>query len=411
MDEANTIYNELKSFSGPHTDINKISKNLTGHDIYGSYHFDKFTKTNSLRNTLLRFDEFIVPESLLGKTVFDIGCCLGSLTFESARRNCKMATGFEYCIDRVNVCNKLVKYLGLDNIKFIQTNVDEETKNIDAFITKYGVADIVFCCALDAYVDKDRLYSFISKITNDVCFFETNSGIDSEKFINIMKKNGFGQVISIGTSKSDIGYGRKSYLMRKKRDIMVKRIHNSVYDHILSRFFDHVIIENIPFNNTNNESLKLEYKKYEHELVKLYNRISHIKYVSPIKYLPYASIRKYYKNPLTDDKSIETRKQVRDQMIDLVRQMNKVGVAHRDMHVGNFYFEKGNIVMCDFEFLCDNKVSIDSCYDLTGKGLVSPLGSNYTHVLIDKYHDNYLYSINNYLSGENNDLVLKITDF
>jgi hypothetical protein len=209
------IYSELKRVSGPYTDLSQVSLKLTGHDLYASYHFATFEKRNALRNTLVRFDEFGISNNLCGKKMFDIGCCLGALAFESARRECDFVTGFEYCEDRVNVCNRLVEYIGLKNAKFVVADVDIATKNPDEFIDAYGKADYVFCCALDAYVNKDRLYKFVSLITHNTCFFETNSGIATKEFTDIMKNNGFSQITHLGMSKSDPGYGRQSYILKK----------------------------------------------------------------------------------------------------------------------------------------------------------------------------------------------------
>ena len=86
MSNLNLIYEDLKICSGTYTNISNVSKNLTGHDIYGSYHFENFTKTNALRNTLTSFNEFLVPYDLSSKKVFDIGSCLGALSFECIRR-------------------------------------------------------------------------------------------------------------------------------------------------------------------------------------------------------------------------------------------------------------------------------------------------------------------------------------
>lgn len=209
------IYSELMLYSGPHTRIDNISKNLTGHDIYGSYHFEKFNKTDALRNTLLRFEEFQIPQSLEGKTIFDIGSCLGSLSFECARRNSYSVKGFEYCNERVNVCTKLATYLNLDNIYFYQADVDILSKNVTEFINNYGIADIVFCCALDAYVNIDRLYKMIADITIETCYFETNSNITDDEFMEKMMQNGFNSITILGMSKSDAGYGRRSYILNK----------------------------------------------------------------------------------------------------------------------------------------------------------------------------------------------------
>ncbi|AGC01607.1 methyltransferase [Acanthamoeba polyphaga moumouvirus] len=213
---ADQIYEEMVKISGPHAHYGTITKNYLGKDLYASYHFPTFTKLNAQRKTLVRFEEFQIPNDLSGLKVFDFGSNMGSLSFEAARRNAGPVVGFEFCGERVALCNKLAKYLGIQTrIQYIETNIDEESKNIDNFIKKYGVADITFCCALDAYVDKQRLYELVSKTTLKTCYFETNSLIPQDQFIEIMTKLGFKKITPIGSSKSDAGYGRISYILQK----------------------------------------------------------------------------------------------------------------------------------------------------------------------------------------------------
>lgn len=399
---TDTIYEELTKLSGPHTIISRISKNLTGHDIYASYHFDNFKKTNAQRDTLVRFDEFLVPKNLTGNKIFDFGSCLGALTFECARRECDNVIGFEYCEERVNVCNKLAKHLNLSNIKFVKTDVNEESKSPQDFIDMYGTCDIIFCCSLDAYVNQDRLYSFVSKVTNNICFFETNSGIEPNEFKSKMKENGFSMVIWLGVSKSDQGYGRNSYILKKEREILMERTTNSKYDHVLSKFFDHVVIENIPFNDTTKSELLKQYYEYENELIECYNKIKNVQYISPVTFYSKCHIRRFYKQQLLlTEKTKDVQEKVRKQIILLIKKMNEAGVAHRDIHIGNIYFENESIVLCDFEFLTKNEVDIKECYDLTGKGLESPLGS----LSMNIFSDNPC-AISNFLDGN-----LTINDF
>lgn len=377
MDRGDAIYEELKAFSGPHTNLGNVSKVLTGHDVYGSYHFPNFNKTHALRNTLTRFDEFLVPATLVGKKIFDIGSCIGSLSFECARRGADQVIGFEYCAERVNVCNKLAQHLCLNNIRFEQANIDEIDKNTDMFLQQYGQADVVFCCALDAYVDRNRLYEFVSKITKTICLFETNSKISEEEFIAIMEANGFQNIIVLGTSRSDPGYGRYSYILVKENKL-AQRFLNTVYDHETVRVFDSVVTVLKPFNNTKDLLLREQFKNYYRNLIQCYEKVKHIKYMAPYTFFGNAYSASFYSMPLHSSKL--DKKIIKEQIIDLIREMNTTGIAHRDLHIGNVYVHDSSIMLTDIEFLCENKVPLDRSYDLTGQGEESPLATCNMHI-------------------------------
>ena len=64
-----------------------------------------------------------------------------------------------------------------------------------------------------------------------------------------------------------------------------------------------------------------------------------------------------------------------NQIIKAVKVLNESKLAHRDLHTGNIFFENNNIKIVDLEFLEYNDVKLSNCYDLTGKGLESPLRS------------------------------------
>lgn len=96
------IYEKMLQFTGRYREYSD-NKNKKTNKIYGSYHFDNFNKINAIRNTLVRFHEFLVPDNLSGKKVFDFGCCLGALGFECIRRNALNVIGFEYCKERIDI--------------------------------------------------------------------------------------------------------------------------------------------------------------------------------------------------------------------------------------------------------------------------------------------------------------------
>ncbi|QGR53649.1 methyltransferase [Moumouvirus maliensis] len=383
---ANEIYEEMVKISGPYTNLTAITKNIVGADIYGSFHLPKFTKLNAQRNILVRYEEFFIPNDLSDKTVFDFGSNLGSISFEAARRNAKSVIGFEFCEKRVDVCERLAKYLEIDNVvKFIKTDIDDETKDIDTFIEKYGTVDITFCCALDAYVNKEKLYELVSKTTNNICYFETNSGISEKVFMDTMINLGFKLVIPLGTSKSDLGYGRLSYILIKNPKILSSRPkpsenhHYLIGDYVFSYYYD----DNI-FN----------------KISSYYPRIQDIKYVPEMKFINQYIITPFYKTRLDSyDPTIEERINIKNQLIDFVVQLNNRKLAHCDLHIKNCYMDNDVLKICDWEYIHDNDVPIENHYDLTGKGenIIVPEGVGKMNVF-----SSYSCSFSFFLYGEIN---------
>ncbi|AGF85668.1 putative protein kinase [Moumouvirus goulette] len=383
---ANEIYEEMIKISGPHTNLTAITKNMVGADIYGSYHFPKFTKLNAQRNILVRYEEFIIPNNLSNKTVFDFGSNLGSLSFEAARRSAKSVIGFEFCEKRVNVCNKLAQYLEIENVaKFIQTNIDDETKDINAFVQKYGTVDITFCCALDAYVNKEKLYELVSKTTRDICYFETNSSIPKETFIETMEKLGFKLIIPLGTSKSDLGYGRFSYILVKNPKILSSRPKPSENHHYL--IGDHV------FSYYRDEKIFKKINAY-------YPKLEDIKYIPKMKFIHEYIVTPFYKTRLDSyEPTIEKRTNIKNQLIDFIVQLNNKKLAHCDLHIKNCYLDDGILKVCDWEYIHDNDVPIENHYDLTGKGkdIILPVNVGKMNVF-----SNFTCSFSFYFYGEIN---------
>jgi hypothetical protein len=85
MSEVDQIYEKLCEITGPYREYSPVAQ----HKIYGSYHFPQFTRTDAWRNTLTRFDEFLITIDFTGKKITDLGSCLGSLREHSKKcREC-----------------------------------------------------------------------------------------------------------------------------------------------------------------------------------------------------------------------------------------------------------------------------------------------------------------------------------
>jgi serine/threonine protein kinase len=390
---AESIYQKMCDITGPYREYTPIARNI----LYGSYHFEAFNKTEAWRNTLIRFDEFLLPQNLSGKIVYDLGSCLGALTFESIRRGASKAIGFEYNSPRVDLSNQLTKYLHIDDrLQFVQMDIDKISAT--DFLATYGYADIVFCCALDAYVNKEHLYQFISSITKDMCCFETNSSTSPEEFKNIMGPLGFELIVDLGSSQSDINPTRHIYLLQKKGQLIsckrsVKMVvdYEWIYtDNDIYRVNDHIVILYVP-------------QIYEN-IKKIYEKIQDIKYVPRMIFRPPHIIMPVYTNQLSEYQATpEEKKIIKTQLVDFIQQLNHTGIAHRDLHIKNAFFHEGLLRIIDWEAACENICPLNDCYDLTGKGDIG-----YEYYLPDKtcplkstvfVLQDYICSFFNYLDG------------
>jgi hypothetical protein len=255
-------------------------------------------------------------------------------------------------------------------VKFHQYDLNKINEN--KFIDDYGKADIVFCCAIDAYIDdKINFYKFISNITKEICYFETNSNIRDDKFKEIMKDNNFDIIINLGTSKSDKGYGRKSYILIKKNGV----------NEIKEEYEKKEYTKNIFY--TNNYYIYIYHDTYIFNKIKdIYQKIKNIKGIQKLDFFnDNIMISPIYENQLSsnnfskDDKLI-----IKNQLIDIIRQLNNKNVAHRDIHTKNAFFHNNELIIIDLDFIENDNANILDCYDLTGQGLKSPLYSKNMNV-------------------------------
>lgn len=404
------LYDRIVEVSGPHIKIEgNTVRSHHGIDLYGSYHLDDFNFSNALRSTLVRFDEFQAPQSLANRRVIDIGSNMGSLSFECLRRGAEFVTGYEYCEERVQLCREIAEFLGLsDRCEFVQIDlrdVFESPVLRQDFLDSVSQNDIVFCCAVDAYVDKGKLYELVARLTTELCYFETNARTLQHEFISLMKGHGFESVTPIGTSKSDKGYGRKSYILDKKTLLKERRVQTDFRGYrFCQRFLGPFVPESVlkglcakydasPDCRYNHRSYRLgdqyirEFESLEHwaKIKSLYERIAHNPYVLRCDFpTPGRLTSPFLANNLAEcEVSEEQKKLIRAQVVELVTLMNTAGVAHRDIHCRNIFFDGHQIQLVDIECLEEDHRGLHECYDVTGEGLESPLKSGQMNVFKD----------------------------
>lgn len=111
----------------------------------------------------------------------------------------------------------------------------------------------------------------------------------------------------------------------------------------------------------------------------------------------------YTKRLDNNDFHEEEKRIITYQIIEAVKILNDSRLAHRDLHTGNIFFENNTIKIVDLEFLEVNKVNLRNCYDLTGKGLQSPLRSGNMNIFTkskNSISNNYNINISDFFNED-----------
>ena len=183
------LINQLKASGGAYYE--RISKG----QIYGSYDLPGF-KVDGRRDPKARLDQFNVD--LTNKTVLDLGCNAGSMSFEAINRGAASVVGLELITQRVEVAKSISHFVGLNHkMKFLNINFD--INNIDAL-----KSDVVFAFAIDHQTaDIHRLYHNLYHITNETLLFETSRQPEYQEWCKQQLMNaGFKSVVYIGESSA-----------------------------------------------------------------------------------------------------------------------------------------------------------------------------------------------------------------
>ncbi len=100
----------------------------------------------------------------------------------------------------------------------------------------------------------------------------------------------------------------------------------------------------------------------------------------------------------------ENKIKIKSQLIEFIKLLYEVKIAHRDLHIKNICWDGNQIWIIDWEIMSEHspKTLIEH-YDLTGKGLASPYKSGNMNIL----KKNYKYSVSDWLKP----ITLTIDDF
>ena len=129
-----------------------------------------------------------------------------------------------------------------------------------------------------------------------------------------------------------------------------------------------------------NDIVKIEYysnQEYQ-KIEKIYEKIKHLKAVPKLIFDEKFLYQEYIEgNKLLDSKPKNTHKNL---LIEFIKDINKLGFAHRDMHCKNILISEKNLSVIDWDFVTWQECDLLNAYDITGHGLPSPHLTYNTHI-------------------------------
>jgi len=360
------IFNNMCKVAGNHPDTVSHHSDLP----YGTYHHPKFiflgTNPMLTRNTLTRLEEFGIGERLDEITFFDIGCNLGHMSIELARRGARVKA-FDCVKERLDVLQQLVDYLEYrDRIELVY--LDVQTIESKEFIKKYGMADCTICLAVDGYIaDCPRFYDFLSNITNEYCYFESNVKPEISSLVPEQLQKTFVHVKSLGVSKTS-SLGRKIYKM-DNLSVLVDKTGLGFCDKLVCERKDGTMVKYVSFPFEKKSGL--------------ISRLSGCPYIIPMKIqfnkviMPYKKTRiilgkfkyvdRFERKTVYGDFTKEEKIIMKKQFIEAIQYLQKVHICHRDLLVSNILWipEEQKIQIIDWEFIEEDIVDeMENRYDL-----------------------------------------------
>ncbi len=137
-----------------------------------------------------RYEIMRFPEFLSGKTVLDIGCNLGRICIDSAKRGAERSVGLDFREDVINA-TKLYCQTNQINAEFHSFDLN---RGLDAlkFILGDERFDIVCVLSIWSHVDASELWKIVNSYSKDVCYFEDNypSRVKSlDRMAGILREN------------------------------------------------------------------------------------------------------------------------------------------------------------------------------------------------------------------------------
>lgn len=349
---------------------------------------------------------FAAPANFTHRTVLDLGSDLGESGFECLRRNARHVIGFQPSQDDTQHCRMTADRLGVAaRCEFHEADLRQILDSPGtraSFASSCEQADVVFCSA--ANLNGESLCDLLCQLTTEVCYLELDTHSTAASVMEHARAAGFMSALPVGRLRTSSGDNRHCLVLDKKV-LLSERSEQRRYRGF--RFGERYLKGVVPRTVWNRFSRRYvtPNSRYDHRTYRLgdryvrdfasmelwkkvrslYARIAHIPFVQECDFtIPGRLTSPIYAQNLAEAKlTPDERDDVRRQVVLLIRQLNQAGVAHRDLHCGNFFLDEGQIRLVDLEFLEVDTQPLRDCYDLTGEGLASPLKSGHMNAFKD----------------------------
>jgi len=184
------------------------NKLQSGYHSYNTFGLD----LQGQRNCSIRINNIMKNYSFDNKTVLDIGCNTGGMTFHIPN------IGYGFGLDYDNNCIAFAKRLGelANKNKYHFETFDFDKRNLnDLHKIVNKKVDTIILCSMGSWVKKwEQLYQYCYNLKSDI-IFETNNDTEGEPQLKFWRDNNMNIKLIINNSKDDItgNNRRKTYLL------------------------------------------------------------------------------------------------------------------------------------------------------------------------------------------------------
>ncbi len=132
----------------------------------------------------------LLPISLEGLTVLDVGCNQGGMLFEAAGRGIRWGVGIDYDSRMVNAANKVKQYREVENLDFFVFNLEKEKLPLIQDFLPCERVDIVFLLSVCMWIDNWRdVIAFCSNLAPYMLFESNGSDEQQDAQVECLREN------------------------------------------------------------------------------------------------------------------------------------------------------------------------------------------------------------------------------
>ncbi len=152
----------------------------------------------------------LLPLSLSGMTVLDIGCNQGGMLFEAQQRGINWGVGVDYDPRMVNAASKAAQYRSVTNLDFFVFDLEKEQLSLLADFLPEAKVDLVFLLSVCMWIKNWReVIEFCSRFAPYMLFESNGSDQQQDGQFDCLKKN-FKTVTTLqDTSEDDSGQKKR----------------------------------------------------------------------------------------------------------------------------------------------------------------------------------------------------------